>query len=387
MVCACVAAAEGLRRYYLWWLNRRLPQGIRFCSVGPLDVVGYYEILDRGLLKRHAKALIHPTAGARVYMGGLREENILCSPGGAWERQRAIIHPFIGTHAGQYLTLLQNSELVFQDKNGRIDLLEEVGRYVAHISTTPMGLEIEGGFRWRDVTRFSFFVGASLYLGPFERLSKFVLRKMLPFLHLEQQITKFVNQSDSSFVRNLTAEFGKHETVGHIWAIVNGSVIPETNMICSIMHELGEDPASQDAVYEMICNDSAKTVMHNALFDEWVATKCREHAFFRSTSRVAEEDFVVDGYTIPKGASLRIPIAKLNDVPGVSLTWGFGKRTCPGAQIGKNIIKFTIFRIVTSFRVGLERQPWNLKTDNSNFYPFGLPMTSCKRGDCNVSLR
>lgn len=124
--------------------------------------------------------------------------------------------------------------------------------------------------------------------------------------------------------------------------------------------------------------------MHNAAFEECIAKHCQEHAFFRSTSSVAQDDFVVDGYTIPKGSNLRIPTAKLNELSGAGLTWGFGKRTCAGAKIGKNIIKLTVFRILRSYHLELKQERFNLKTDTVNMYPFGLRVTCRKRLEANM---
>jgi len=381
---ACLAGLEAARRYRLWRVNRRLPQSIRYGTNGLLDFVGYYEVLDPAVLKDHAKALVHPTAGARVYMGGLREENILCSPGGVWGQQQAIIHKFIRSHVDQYLTLLQNTELVLEGADGRVDLLEAVGRYVTHISTSPMGLTFKGGFRWRVMATLFFVVGAFPHIGPLEGIVKFVLRKLMPLLDAERQIGKFVDETETSFVRDLAAQFGRHETIGHLWAIINGSIIPETNMICSILHELAMDPAAQEAVHQMVRQDDMATVTTNEAFEAWVAGKCREHAFFRSTSRIAEESLDVGGYVIPQGADLRIPIDKLNALPGVALTWGFGKRRCPGAQIGKNIIKLTISRIMRRYRIALEDTAWSFKTVVTTFFPFGMAVRCYSRGDASA---
>lgn len=376
--CVCLIAVQGVRRFYLWYLNRRLPTGIRFSTDGLLGSNGHYVVEDLALLKQHAKVLVHPTAGARVYMGGVREKNILCAPAGAYERQRMIIHPFITTHSGQYLSLLKNTELVLKTESGQVNLLEEVGKYVAHISTGPMGLKLRHGFSWQNVSKAVLGIGVLLGFGFSERLLRYILRCFLPFTALEQQIAEFVDKSDSKFVRDLIVNFGRHETIGHIWGVINGSIIPETNMICSIMRELAAKPESQEAVHAMICEDTMETLLQNKQFDEWILRKCREHAFFRSTSRIAEEAFVYQGHKIPKGASLRIPIAKLNDL-GASLTWGFGRRSCPGAQIGKNIIKFVVFRIVRYYRVHLEREPFNLKTDTVNMFPYGMSVSCVKR--------
>jgi len=377
---ACAAALGGLHAIYVWHFDRCLPQGIRYRTDGPFGRNGHYVITDINVVKRNAKVLVHPTAGARVYMGGMRETNILCSPAGLWERQRAIIHPFIASHARQYLALLQQTDLTLPEADD-VDLLEAVGGYVSHISTAAMGLTIKGGFKWGNVSRAVLGISTLLALGVPEGLLRAILRLVLPFTHLEQQIAKFVDESDSDFVCDLITEFGRHEAIGHIWGIVNGSIIPETNIICSIMHDIAADRDLQAKLYDMVCKDTPETVVCNKSFEAFIAQKCREHAFFRSTSRVVQEDFHVQGCTIPKGASMRIPIAKFNDSSGTGLTWGFGPRSCPGAIIGKNIVKVTVFRLLRSYSIDLRQEPFKLKTDTVNMYPFGMRMTYRKRSD------
>eukprot|EP01047_Picozoa_sp_COSAG01_P073149 COSAG01_NODE_11835_length_1850_cov_2.483724_1_plen_184_part_00 len=174
------------------------------------------------------------------------------------------------------------------------------------------------------------------------------------------------------------------------------STVPETVIICRILHELACAPAAQqdavarlfvqdeissmrsaaqqDAVARLFVQDAA-TRSHKAedlahssrrpgqtpkaddaqgrsAADEWIDEQLQRHVFFSQSAKRVEVGCVLrDGTAVRRGDVVGFSYGRMHAETARSLPFGFGQRACPGARIGRGLVKALVGAVVGHYRL------------------------------------
>lgn len=326
-------------------------------------VVTSYEIC-----KRLTKAAIHKADQRYTFLfSGGHSNSILSSVEEIWDRQRRVIHSFIAARKSRFeaeTRAVASAILTLDETDLAVDLRCFVGERVSSISRRALGDdEGKGGPFPGDAIGTEKYVraffalnlvstsmGCDRLLGPvLRRAGAAVLRRTAH----ERALRRYVREAESPFVRELVKEFGEEETLGHLWVITLGSTLPEISMICKTLQTLAANQTLQQEIYQLIQGDNLDTVRVNTEFTDWVVSQCSKNLFFPVSGKYVDKSITLGEQTIPKGQKvvIRYDDARDNDGAGASFPWGFGPRACPGALIGKDVVRSVVFAVLHTYQL------------------------------------
>eukprot|EP01051_Picozoa_sp_SAG22_P009509 SAG22_NODE_798_length_7130_cov_4.576732_1_plen_400_part_00 len=282
-------------RTYRRALNCGLPAGLHYDIIhafGVLAIGGRHNLVvtDHRHLKVLSKSAVHKADQPWTsFFTGCYQDAILGSVDETWERQRKTIHRLIHQHVGCYLDRLQrrctaDHGVVLlppaasrRDNEGRgngrgkaasaneVDLFRPVGAFVSAVSCGVLGLhslEFEQEPITVNILHFMLLTTLSHRLGVPEsimrRLGTLVARRSAHDIQLRAAVVRAATLDETaagaptSVLKTLVDEFGFEQTIGHLWSITLGSVIPETTIACNILLRLAHDQVLQDEVRAMM---------------------------------------------------------------------------------------------------------------------------------------
>ena len=138
-------------------------------------------------------------------------------------------------------------------------------------------------------------------------------------------------------LRRVVDCFGVDAAVGHVYAVMLGSTIPETTVACELLLGLAGDPGLQAEVRGWAAEGELA-------FEAFVRDQCAEHTFFTY------------------GKSRRMPhtgeVCRI-DHKTARTPWGVGLRACPGARIGLHTVSAVCRHVLLDYELGLCDKPPN----------------------------
>ena len=124
---------------------------------------------------------------------------------------------------------------------------------------------------------------------------------------------------------------GVDAAVGHVYAVMLGSTIPETTIACDLLHELAGDHRLQAKVRRWAADAEPA-------FEAFVRDRCEEYTFF---------DY---------GKARRMPhtgeVCRI-DHKTARTPWGVGLRACPGARIGLHTVSAVCRHVLLDYELSL----------------------------------
>jgi len=189
-----------------------------------------------------------------------------------------------------------------------------------------------------------------------------------------RRIAKLIHTGRYTMCDGLVEKFGLPETMGHLWAIVNGSSIPESSIVCDIITELADNIPEQENVLDMLGRGDAES------FRRWIRERVRKNVYFHRQTKVLSQDVIFDGVHLAAGQHVTVSLKWLNEVYDDEVyTTGFGLRKCPGAKIGLESIEHWVAHIVRNYRI---RAPstkfFSFVSLLQRLFPYGPLSVGCK---------
>lgn len=299
----------------------------------------FFEAIRKGLRDR--------VVPATIVMGGGHPQNILSSCGKRWQTQSKLIHKCIQKAGGRYNACLGTQLQSFRFDDGRVDLFNECARINRCAMADALGIPI---FEYSARKMTSLFYAYGYLINMFV-LPKWMAERVAFYLHEllfgceTRRITKIISSNQHKVCSEYAEAFGISETMGHLWAIVNGSSIPEASIICDIVADLANNVTEQDRVVEMLTQNRIEE------FEQWIHEKCRTHVFFPHQTKSLVCDMVVDGVHLAAGQLVKVHLKWLNEIYPDMHTTGFGLRRCPGGRIGIHSVERCVAHIVRNYHV------------------------------------
>jgi hypothetical protein len=325
-----------------------------------------------------------------------------------------LVHGHIASRAARFRALAAaaaaeiNADAgVLSDAPVVVSLREFIGRRVTAISGGALGDEGVASGNGPGLPMANDAMGTSAFVvhgmhgvllldavGLLPLLWRLVVRPLARFsrarLRHEQLLQQWLHSSGASFAQQLLAAGSETEAMGHLWVMTLGSTVPETVITCRILYELAlAPPAEQDAVARLFFQEDAEAEQqqqeadqqqqqqqeeeeageaHPSLrrsgsgsgggrsgADAWIDLQLSRHLFFSQSSKHLEADTTLrDGTTLHKGDIIGFNYGRMALDSGHSMPFGFGRRGCPGASIGRGIVKAMVGAVVRNYRLSRE---------------------------------
>lgn len=305
-------------------------------------------IKDRALFMALRNHLVDRDVHSTFVMGGAHKNNILSSQGPTWKGQRALIRGTISRSYGAYKAAMGKTVLSLGE--GTVDLFSEVAKANRAVIAEALGIprfEYDAKGAAALFWGYGFFVYCARSLLIPRRVYEVAGKWMNDMVVGEEsnRVAKLIRTgSEYPFARKLVEEFGLEEAMGHLWAVVHGSSIPEASITCDILGDLAKSDPSGQRTAEILGLPPKD-------YEAWVEEQVRGHVFFPWQMKVLARDVDVDGARIPAGQRVLVELKWLNETFGGQFTTGYGQRVCPGAQMGLTNIAHTLRHILTNYRV------------------------------------
>ena len=255
--------------------------------------------------------------------------SILSSAGETWRRDMRVIHPWIVSYVGPRILERARAKRPPPPADcAAVCLFDWLGAHIGGISAEAIGVPAFGVRRtWGKVV---FFVALTSMTGDLWRwLGRLVFRRSRCDQNLRARVAK------APALRCLVDSFGVDVAVGHVYAVLLGSTLPETTIACDLLHELAGDHRLQAEVRRWAADAEPA-------FEAFVRDRCEEYTFF---------DY---------GKSRRMPrtgeVCRI-DHKTARTPWGVGLRACPGARIGLHTVSAVCRHVLLDYELGLCDKP------------------------------
>ena len=236
-----------------------------------------------------------------------------------------VIHPWIVSHVGpRILERARAARPPPPADCADVCLFDWLGAHIGGISAEAIGVPA-----WdvrRTSTKVAFFYTLTCLTADVWRwLGRLVFRRSRCDRKLRARVAK------APALRCLTDSFGVDIAVGHVYAVMLGSTIPETTIACDLLHELAGDHRLQAKVRRWAADAEPA-------FEAFVRDRCEEYTFF---------DY---------GKARRMPhtgeVCRI-DHKTARTPWGVGLRACPGARIGLHTVSAVCRHVLLDYELGL----------------------------------
>ena len=282
-------------------------------------------VRDRALVSKLGREDVVGDDSASYYFA-CANPSVLGSAGERWRRDMRVIHPWIVSYVGP--RILERARAAGPPPPAAcadVCLFDWLGAHIGGISAEAIGVPA-----WdvrRTLTKVVFFYTlTSLTADVWRWLGRIVFRRSRDDRHVRARL-----EDAPPGLRRVVDCFGVDAAVGHVYAVMLGSTIPETTVACDLLLGLAGDPGRQAEVRAWAADGEPA-------FEAFVRDQCAEHAFFTY------------------GKSRRMPhtgeVCRI-DHKTARTPWGVGLRACPGARIGLHTVSAVCRHVLLDYELSL----------------------------------
>ena len=252
--------------------------------------------------------------------------SILGSAGERWRSDMRVIHPWIVSHVGpRILERARAARPPPPADCADVCLFDWLGAHIGGISAEAIGVPA-----WdvrRTLTKVVFFYTlTSLTADVWRWLGRLVFRRSRDDRRVRARL-----EDAPPGLRRVVDCVGVDAAVGHVYAVMLGSTIPETTVACDLLLGLAGDPGLQAEVRRWAADGEPA-------FEAFVRDQCAEHTFFTY------------------GKSRQMPhtgeVCRI-DHKTARTPWGVGLRACPGARIGLHTVSAVCRHVLLDYELSL----------------------------------
>ena len=259
------------------------------------------------------------------YYFACANHSILGSAGETWRRDMKVVHPWIVSYVGPRILERVRSKRPSPPADGTdVCLFDWLSAHISSISAEAIGVPA-----WdvrRTWSKIVFLLWLTLMTGDKWRwLGRLIFRRSQHDRCLRARV------KEAPEFQSLRNSFGVDVAVGHIYAVLLGSTLPETTIACDIMHELAGHHQLQEEVCRWAAHDERA-------FEAFIRDRCEEYTFFAVGK--------------PRRMPLTGEICRI-DHEIARTPWGIGLRACPGARIGLHTVSAVCRHVLEEYELGL----------------------------------
>jgi hypothetical protein len=259
------------------------------------------------------------------YYFACANHSILGSAGETWRRDMRVVHPWIISYVGpRILERVRSKRPPPPTDCTAVCLFDWLSAHIGGISAEAIGVPAWSVRRtWSKVI---FLLALTFITADVWRwLGRLIFRTSRYDRCLRARV------KEAPEFESLRDGFGVDVAVGHIYAVLLGSTLPETTIACDLLHELAQDHQLQAEVCRWAADDEPA-------FEAFIRDRCEEYTFFFH------------------GKSRRMPltgeVCRINH-RAARMPWGVGLRACPGARIGLHTVSAVCRHVLSEYELDL----------------------------------
>eukprot|EP01052_Picozoa_sp_SAG31_P036293 SAG31_NODE_4507_length_3179_cov_1.379221_1_plen_443_part_00 len=273
--------------------------------------------------------------GWAPYFFGGANHSLLDEAGPVYDQHRRLLHPWVVRVGKRIAAAAATTRLPQPESNrsGHVRLADWIAPHVSSLSgqamrVPPLPFRKMAGHVW-------FWIALTTATADIWRP---VARASFLCSSYDRELRQCLRESNDPDLCKLRTELGSlSNLVGHIYAVALGSVIPETSIICDILGELAGDSLLQKEVYGWL-HECASREEGQSRFRAFIKERCGHYAFFPwgKPREIGDQLYYIDH------VKCQAP-------------WGAGRRRCPGAASGLEVVALVCAEVVRNYE--LTRKP------------------------------